>query len=37
MARYLKTHYANESTYQDAIKAADAIYPGLMKSLASAQ
>lgn len=35
MARYLKAHYATESTFQDAIKAANAIYPGLTKALVS--
>ena len=37
MARYLKAVHATNSNFQDAIKAADAIYPGLMQSLASAQ
>ncbi len=37
MARYLKTVHASSSNFQDAIKAADAIYPGLMQSLASAE
>ena len=37
MARYLKAVHGTNSNFQDAIKAADAIYPGLMQSLASAQ
>jgi len=37
MARYLKTVHADNSNFQDAIKAADAIYPGLMQSLVSSQ
>lgn len=37
MARYLKAVHATSSNFQDAIKAADAIYPGLMQSLASAE
>tara|TARA_B100000676_G_C18090709_1_gene859443 strand:+ start:141 stop:1601 length:1461 start_codon:yes stop_codon:yes gene_type:complete len=37
MARYLKAVHATNSNFQDAIKAADAIYPGLMQSLASAE
>lgn len=37
MARYMKAHYATESHFQDAIKAADAIYPGLLKAIASAR
>jgi hypothetical protein len=37
MARYLKAVHGNNGNFQDAIKAADAIYPGLMQSLASSQ
>ncbi|EUC71081.1 hypothetical protein Y017_07455 [Alcanivorax sp. 97CO-5] len=37
MARYLNAVHANNGNFQDAVKAADAIYPGLMQSLASTQ
>ena len=37
MARYLKAVHANNGNFQDAVKAADAIYPGLMQSLASSE
>lgn len=34
MTRYIQANYAGTSHYQDAIKAADEIYPGLLKALA---
>lgn len=37
MARYIKANYAGDRHFQDAVEAADEIYPGLQQAVASAR
>lgn len=37
MARYIKANYARDQHFQDAVEAADEIYPGLQQAVASAR
>ncbi|MDX1805301.1 MAG: hypothetical protein R3292_14625, partial [Alcanivorax sp.] len=37
MARYLKASYGTDSNFQQAVKAANEIYPGLLRAVSSAK